>query len=508
MEKELKYLMGKIGDDFPHWSEYAIESKAREFLKQRFKKNSEGKYIPIDGIASDLDIDEFYNLMKVKGSLPMKPDLNQIAKASLDRYKNFKYQFNLVATAEIVEESDSPALLSYIAEKNNLKNKKPSDFILLKSVLATSLPFVNKNGDAFKPDDLVEAVASGQMDKFQPAIIDWRHNFQPMGNTIGAEIIETQVDVDGVGKQDVKQIVVYSVFYSWLYPEEGDKIRQWAKKGVLTFSMACGADDIEWINGMNRVLIKPQFIANSIIPPDIDPADRNAKLKSIAEKNDVKSENKQEDDDMNIDELKAKIAELEGTISAQAEKIKEFETSELAKEKKLVETELAEAKESLESIQAEKDELKSKLDEAVAKAESDKAAYDELEAKYNEASESIKKIRQAEVDSINEARKAEVSKFVEAEEVEYWLEKYTAGLNEDGEIADSKDDYDRFIALFKKEEGSEEDEEELATAEADDSTEEEYEDAEKSELVDKSSEAVVATARKKEKSKKVSNTWA
>jgi len=96
----------------------------------------------------------------------------------------------------------------------------------MKSVLCTSLPFVNANGDAFESDDLVEAVESGQMDKLQPAIVDWRHDFQSCGNTIHAEVNDKMLEIEGFGKNKVKQITVYSVFYAWLNTYKAKKIRE------------------------------------------------------------------------------------------------------------------------------------------------------------------------------------------------------------------------------------------------------------------------------------------
>lgn len=502
MQEELDYFIEKLKKDHPQWSDAAIESKAREYVKVRFRKNGKNEWVSVDGVASDIDKEEFYNLMHVKGRLPMKPDLTELAIASKNRYENFKYNFELIAKAEIVEESSNPSLFNYIAEKTKLKNNKPDDFILLKSVLVTSLPFVNANGDAFKPEDLVESVESGQLDKFQPAIVDWRHNFQPMGNTIGAEIIDTSVEVDGMdSKQNVKQIIVYSVFYAWLYPYEAEKIRSWAKKKILTFSMACGADGVEWINGMNRILLKPQFVANSVIPPDGDPADRNANNLEIAK---IKDNNQEEDVDMDkIKELEAKILTLSQTIESKDKELSTLKASEITKENAALKAEIDELQKTLDTTKAEVEDFKGKIDEASDAAVAASKEIEDLKSGLAEALKQVKDIRQAEVDEINEDRKTEIAGFVEDEDrVNHWAAKYEAILNEAGEIVDDAEGYEEFIALFEKaEEGIE--------GEVEGEVEVDTKNKEDSKMTKLSATANKTPSKKRKEAdkKKISKTW-
>ena len=370
----------------------------------------------------------------------------EVANAYQKRFDSFKYKVELSSTATVVEQNNKKEY-SYLAEKMDLKNNRPEDFILLKSVLCTSLPYVNENGNAFRAEDLIKAVEDGQLGGVQPAIVDWKHDFTPMGNTIGAEIVDATVEVAGVeGKQPAKQIVVYSVFYSWLFPGAGEKIREWGEKGVLKFSMACGANDVERINGNTYVLVEPQFLANSIIPPDSSPADKNAGLISIASKNDNHN-------NTNGDlEMEKKLAELQKQVDALTasnkeykEKLEKYEASEQAKQIEdmtakiaALEKEVSDLKESKEAVVAEKETI------ATEKAE--------VEKKLEEAAKQVKEIREAEVKTINEERVTKMAELIENEDdLKFYTEKFQASLGEDNSIVDNADEYERFVALLSKE---------------------------------------------------------
>jgi len=386
----------------------------------------------------------------------MEVKYGKLAEAYKKRYEKFEYQFELDSPATLVDDKVDDKEFKYLAEKLGIKNDKPEDFVILKSVLATSLPFVNKNGNAFKQEELVEAVEGGQLGQLQPAIVDYRHNFIPMGNSFTAEVIDSEVDVDTMGMQPVKQVVVYSVFYAWLFPDVAEDIKRWAEKGILTFSMACGADDVEIANGSTRILIKPQFIANSIIPPDGEPADRNASLialagKTINDKQITKAEEKIME--KQIKDLQDTVLALQGQIDTQKETIDTYEASEQAKVLDAVKAELLIATEALDALKievAEKDTTaQTASDEATTAFDTLKAEKEELDTKYEAALIMVKDVRQAEVDGINEARKAALVKAIEKEEdVEHYMEKFIATLSEDGEVVNDSESFDRFIALF------------------------------------------------------------
>lgn len=386
--------------------------------------------------------------------------LNVISTAAKDVLNGFKYKFNIESTASIVDVNNDSFAQKFIAEQQ-LKNKKPNDFIILKNYLVTSLPYINGNGDAFKPEDLEKVLKDGQLSTLQPAIIDWHHDFMPRGNTIGGEIVEKEIEIAGLGKQKVKQIVVYSVFYAWLFPYEGEKIRKWAKDGILRFSMACGADDIEWINGNNRVLINPHFVANSIIPPDADPADENAKLIKIA--------NKTLGEDMDkIKELEDKIKNLETTLAQKDNTINELKKTELSKENEKLVAEKKELEDKLKAIEDEKQALsaeKEKIEKELnTKVDALTASIDELKKGNKELSDKLIEINKNEVEKINASRKEELGKYISDEEkLGKWYEKYEAKLSETGDIV-AENGYDEFISLLAEASKNEVDESDVVTA--------------------------------------------
>lgn len=376
--------------------------------------------------------------------------LKPIALAAQDKLNQFKYRFNIISKAELVDLQKEDTLKQLIEAKEEFKfiNEKPEDFIILKNVLATSLPYVNGNGDAFRAEDFEKVIKEGQLTYLQPAIIDWNHDFSPRGNTIHAEIMPGEVEIAGLGKQSVKHLVVYSVFYAWLFPYEAEQIREWAEKDILTFSMACGAEDIEYINGNNRVLVNPQFLANSIITPDKKPADKNAKLINMA------SQKNGSNDMDKIKELEDKVKTLEAALAEKEKQIADLKASNLAKEheelKQKYEALVAEKEELVkehEKVLAEKDTkinaLTASLDEKQKEVESLQTKVDELKSKYVET-------KKAELEKINEDRKAKLAEFITDEEkLNKWFDKYQAQMTEEGEIL-VDNGFDEFVAILSE----------------------------------------------------------
>ena len=380
-------------------------------------------------------------------------NLKPIALAAKNTLANLKYRFDIISTANLVDVESDEFAKKFLANQD-MSNKKPDDFIILKNYLATSLPYINGNGDAFKPEDLVDVVKNGQLSTLQPAIIDWYHDFSPRGNTIGAEVVDTVIDIAGIGKTNVKQIVVYSVFYAWLFPYEADKIREWADKGILTFSMACGAEDIEWINGNNRVLIKPQFLANSIIPPDKNPADENAKLIKIAKQTIDNTNNLGEDNMDKIKELENKIKDLETALKDKEKVIADLTKSELSKENESLKQELDAVKAEKDSLEKEKDELVKANEKEVAelktKIDALSASVEELKASNEKYSAKIIEMNKEKLEEINKARKEKLAEFISDEEkLGKWYEKYEAKLSDDGEIL-TDNGFDEFVSVLEE----------------------------------------------------------
>lgn len=303
------------------------------------------------------------------------------------------------------------------------------------------------------------------------------------------------------------------------------KIRDWAKKGVLTFSMACGAESQEFRNGASvRVLRKPHFVANSIIPPDLDPADENARLVEMAGKDGdipvvyasyneypqniresltlawAEDNNPDEENNIGVDmdkikELEAAVAQLKEDLKAAENKIAVYEQTEssqkiaelegqvtqLTEDLKVANEELESIKSDLETVNSEKDSLKNDL--TVAKDE-------------------IKEMRKTEVDHINETRKEKLASIFgdDTDKADFWFAKYEAKMDDDGNIVDNEEDFEATIASFPvKEEVADEDETEKAENKSEDKTEDkveaEAEDVDESEKV-KRSKKVEATATK------------
>jgi hypothetical protein len=477
MGLELQTIREMLLVDFPDLKDGEIRKASMKIIKLRWKKQ-DNEWHARSGLAATMPIGDFYNLQKIRPELPEKPDLSTQEHYARADFKRYQHQFSLVGNIEIVEEVSLPSLSSIVRGESapTLKNDKPNDYVLMKSVLCTSLPFVNANGDAFEAGDLVEAVESGQMDKLQPAIVDWRHDFQSCGNTIGAEINDKILEIEGFGKNKVKQITVYSVFYAWLNTYKAKKIRDWAKKGVLTFSMACGAESTEYLNGgAVRVLQKPHFVANSIIPPDLDPADENATLTEMAGKDEDGKDKKvpvvyasyneypqtvrenlslawaddkiispNEENKIGVD--MDKIKELEATIAQLKKEIEEHKQSEDAKKVAELEGKLEVAEADLVSAQGEKKSLKDEL--TVAKEEA-KVANEALVA----AKKEIKEMRKTEVDNINKARKLVLAEIFgeDGDKVNYWYDKYEATIDDDGNIVDDEEGFNEAIASFPEE---------------------------------------------------------
>jgi hypothetical protein len=468
MEQELAYFKERLSENSDLSSE-EIHNIAMKMINKRWK-NVDNVWKPRPGIVAELSKEDYFNLEIKRPSMPNKPDFSVQQERAVADFRGYEHSFSLIGNMEIIDEAQVPSQLEYIKSgKSDFKNARPSDYVLLKSVLCTSLPFVNANGDAFDADDLVEAVNSGQLDRYQPAIIDWRHDFQVYGTTIGAEIVDTKVEVEGFGKHNVKQVIVYSVFHAWLFPDRAEKLRKWAKKGILTFSMACGAEAVDWRNnGAVRVLKKPHFVANSIIPPDSEPADQNAQLIKIAQKekdipvvyanyaqipegvacawyvnNEESVINTGEDMDYakQIEELQKQVEDLTKANEDLIKKNQELEKTEAAKK-------IEELTKSIEDLSKKVEELEKASENHEADMSAKQTDLDAANEALNKANEQLKELRSKEVDRINEERKDAIAKVVgdDEEKVEFWFDKYQASVTDEGEIVDPKDEFEAVMA--------------------------------------------------------------
>lgn len=527
---ELQTIREMLVADFPDRKDENIRKASMKLIKLRWKKK-DNDWHARSGLAAEMPIKDFYNLQKMRPELPEKPDLSVQEDFAKAAFKRHPHQFSLVGNIEIVEEVRFPSLSSVVRGESapTLKNDKPNDYVLMKSTLCTSLPFVNHNGDAFEADDLVEAVESGQMDKLQPAIVDWRHDFQSCGNTMHAEIVEKNLEIEGFGKNKVKQITVYSVFYAWLNPYKAKKIRDWAKKDVLTFSMACGAEGEEYLNGgAVRVLQKPHFVANSIIPPDLDPADENATLTEMAGKDedgkdkkipivyagyneypqDVRenltlawAENKIVSPDegnkigVDMDEIK----KLEDQIAAYKVKLEKYEQSESAKEVASLKKEIEKLTAELETANGKVEDAEGELDSVQGERDGFENELTSLKSESTVLKDQIKDMRKKEVDDINESRKAKLVEIFgeDTDKVNYWFAQCEATLDDDGKVIDSEEAFNTILANFPEVPEVELSEEEKAAAKkaADKKAADELEDIEESEKVLRSKKAKITAAK-------------
>jgi len=523
MENELAYFKTELANIDPAMSSEEVHNSAMSMIGRRWRRDDRGdwKLRNPQGLVARLSKEDYFKLEIKRPSMPEKPDFSKHRETALADFQKCPHSFSIHGSMEVVDEARYPSQFEYIKSgKSNLKNARPNDYVLLKSVLCTSLPFVNANGDAFDPDDLVEAVNAGQLDRFQPAIVDWRHDFNVYGTSILAEIADQKVEVEGFGKQSVKQIIVYSVFHSWLFPDKASKLRKWAQKGILSFSMACGAESVEWRNNdLVRVLRKPHFVANSIIPPDSDPADENATLLKVANKGGIdipvvyanhmhipdgvtcawfvkenESVNNAGDDMENakqLEDLQKKNDDLVKANDKLAKANAELEKTEAAKKI----DELNKAKEALEK---EVEELKKASEKFEADMSAKQAELDTATKALDEANEQLKELRSEEVGRINDERKAKIAEIVgdDEEKINFWFNKFQASVSDDGKIVDPKEDFEATMAAIPTVP-----EKELTDEEKEAKAKEEAKKVEKSEKTKRSEkEVVVATKKADEKS--------
>jgi len=218
-------------------------------------------------------------------------------KEFFEEIKNDPFSTLISASAEIIDAKELKLTTADIGKEDF----SDEDYLVIKSIFVTSRPYVNENKDSFKPEDLHSVAESNQISNLKPGMLDVNHNFIGYGTVIDKKIVPGKVIV-GENEEEVVHLEVYSVLWAWRFPELAEQVKAWHKSGLLRFSMACKAeshecgtcgtvanrveDYCEHLKNKTyseRILNKPKFYANSIITPDKQPADTNAKGLEVSE---------------------------------------------------------------------------------------------------------------------------------------------------------------------------------------------------------------------------------
>jgi len=517
LNEEFEFYLSKIKDDNAGISNKAAIKKTWAIINKRYHKKGD-VWEAANSIAGEISKEDFYNLYSA--DMDSAPDLTEQAKEARKRFESYPEKFFIESAGEIVSEFDNAAMLD---KAEGMKNSNPENFVLIKSVLCTSYPYVNANGAAFKPEDLKEAVDEGQLGPGRPAILDWVHDFVPYGTTTKAEIEKVKIPIDmGNGdteEQEVSQIVVYSVFWAWLFEEKAAAIRQWYKDKKLGFSMACGAKSREWVEEENRYFYfvrKPEFLANSIITPKHNPADKNALPKDMAVdvsgvtqlsafvKDNQYKRNTGDDFDMNeLEKAKARITELESKLSDAMAKIADFEAKIKGNAVEDLQTQLDEANSKFEALQAEYDELSAKVHDSEEELVSLKAELEGSKEKYDKVVAQLVESRKDEAKRINDERREEIASIgnLTDENVDYWASKWTVEVSEDGSLETKADDYAEWFSNMPK---AKEDDKPVDEESSDDDADEDEDpkDVDKSAMVKATEESGEVVTKENQENKK------
>jgi len=452
---EWERINEELKKQYPDWNGGKRAAITWTIIKKKYKKDPKtGKWVKREDVKSELD------LYKIELFLPFleKVDLDtwQMAVAKVREFD--KAEDSVTVEFDSVEVLDSQSCSDLICA--NLDNKNPNDYIVLQGVLATSKPFVNGNRDSFYPEHLVEAVDEGQLQGLQVGIIDWNHNFLPMGVVVDSFVRDNKVMVNGK-LEKVKQIVVTGVFFKWLYPVEADMIKEWYDANLLKFSMAakarggyecgnCGGVSTDPCDHLvkgtyhERVVLKPRFYAWSIITPEKQPADQNAipfELASMKEEN-INQKNGGEIMEEKIKELEQKLDML---IAKQEEKIRgeyQSQIDTLNRELESIKNEKDELVKANAQLEEEKKELAQKLDEASANIEELQAKVQELEQSVKKYADVIAQHRENEVERINKEIKEKIDAIAGLgdESKEFWFNKFKAEIVE-GELVSKEEEF-------------------------------------------------------------------
>lgn len=294
---------------------------------------------------------------------------------------------------------------------------------------------VNKNGDGFVAEDLIEAVNNKKLFKMgYGGVIDVNHDFAPVGYWYDSEVVQDP-------QTGSTAILAKGAIWAWLYPQVADKILADQQRfGKVKVSMTClaKAEDIVYEEDETGRLIQwnrnPVFVATTILfdqePGDplargiaeedpvilTDPEKKNTVLSSAAAENNeplIDSE-----DEMTLEEIKALLSEQLGdnadnVVSEITSKLEEF-TSQIADKT----NELSEAKNKIQELETTVADLNTQLEEARLFGEEQKELLATANQEVESLTERVSEFEAVEAErarqEIREARLNEVSESVRA----------------------------------------------------------------------------------------------
>lgn len=138
--------------------------------------------------------------------------------------------------------------------------------------------YPNRNFDGFTAEDLKAAVENGLATAEAPMVLDWNHDFTPIGVWTKAEYRFNPNAVYGE-QEGHYGVLLEGVIFAWRYPEQVDRLTaEQSRNGRIDVSMACIGSHYEPAvasDGTKYTLIRePVFFACSVLTER--PADPNS----------------------------------------------------------------------------------------------------------------------------------------------------------------------------------------------------------------------------------------
>lgn len=332
-----------------------------------------------------------------------------------------KLFWTVAAQVEEMEEVDDVLLEDLTKANADLLDKtgKPR---MLRITAWIAHEGVNLNGDGFLRSDLEEVIDAGLFRSPNIGMIDWDHDFTPIGAWTSAK-----GDIDP--KTGTYGILAEGAVFAWRFPEQTAYIEKTQKeKGNVPVSMAAKEqwfDHIKTADGRSaRLVRKPAFFTTSVLTvapgdpnarsfsgddPDQLSVERELALSETATIATLQEENKMEEKIIN--ELKALPEEIRSVFKPVVEAAEKLPAAEEALRSK--ETELTAANEKVAALETQVTEANSQVEEVrvalEAKASELEAANVELETLRAFKAEIDAKEEEKVLAEKKEARLAELS---------------------------------------------------------------------------------------------------